>query len=255
MTESRLSPDVTRRRRRIERVSAPTLVLAILLLGTTGCGASLRAQPEDSSDYLRYVAFEAPGNEHVLLRWPERKMPLKVYLPMPPDGLFDDSQAIFEAAKEGVLAWTDAAGPGLPAFELVASAGEADFPIAWAASQPSYAIAHCFLNVVILQRRFDVAQIVVTGRFRDGSLADADLIRSVVTHEVGHALGLGGHSPNPGDVMYGFADPTAEAQPADVAAPAGDPARRILTARDRETLRLLYARPIGARIAAPRRAY
>jgi hypothetical protein len=238
-------------------VKATHLVLALLLLGAAGCSASLRAQPEDGSDYLRYVAFEAPGNEHVLLRWPERKMPLRIYLPQPPDGLFDDPQAIFGAAREGVLAWTDVAGPGLPSFDLVASAGEAEFPIAWAGSQPSWSIAHCFYDIAILQRRFGVAQIVVTGRFRDGTFATAEMIRAVVSHEVGHALGLGGHSPNPEDVMYGFADPL-EGEAGDVAAPAEDPPRprhRTLTARDRETLRLLYARPIGARIHAPRQAY
>ena len=243
-------------RRRTPGGDAVLFATWLLLLGTTACGTSLRAQPEDTSDYLRYVAFEAPGNEHVLLRWPDRKMPLRVFLPMPPDGLFEDPQTMFDAAKEGVLAWTDAASPGLPAFELVASAGEADFPIAWAGSQPSVAIAQCALNVSLLQRRFDVAQIVVTGRFRDGTLASADLIRSVVTHEVGHALGLGGHSPNPEDLMYGFADPASYAgTPAGDAAAPGDPPPRGLTPRDRETLRLLYARPIGARIGAPRQAY
>ena len=235
-------------------MNAATVLLAILLVGSAGCGASLRAQPEETSDYLRYVAFEAPGNEHVLLRWPDRKMPLRIFLPMPPDGLFDDPQAIFEAAREGVLAWTDAAGPDLPAFEFVDSAGDADFPIAWAGSQPSWSVAHCFYDVSILQRRFGVAQIVVSGRFRDGTLATADMIRETMTHEVGHALGLGGHSPNPEDVMYGFSDPRPGEPTADVAA-AGEAIHRGLTARDRETLRLLYTRPNGARIHAPRQAY
>ena len=90
-----------------------------------------------------------------------------------------------------------------------------------------------------------VGRIVVTGRFRDGSLAPAGLIRDVMLHEVGHALGMGGHSPNPEDLMYGFVDMAADRS-------AG---KRALTDRDRTTIRKLYEKPIGTRIRAPRRAY
>jgi predicted Zn-dependent protease len=64
---------------------------------------------------------------------------------------------------------------------------------------------------------------------------------------MGHALGLGGHSPNPEDLMYGFIDTQAPA--------AGSEEPGELTARDRETLRLLYRRPMGARVSGARRAY
>ncbi len=139
-----------------------------LLVSFTGCGAQMLASADTRPDYLRYVAFESPGHEHVLLRWPVKKMPLKIYAPRPPEGLFDAPEALWDAARAGVLSWSDAAGPGLPAFEFVESAFEADIPIAWAETSTNYSIAHCFYNVKILQRRFGVAQIVVTGRFRDG---------------------------------------------------------------------------------------
>jgi hypothetical protein len=182
-------------------------------------------------------------------------MPLKVHVPEPPEGLFEDPKAVWAAANSGVLAWSDAARPGLPAFEFVASAPEADIPLAWADTSPSYSVAHCFYNVRILQRRFGVAQIVVTGRFRDGTEADPEVIREVVIHEMGHALGLGGHSPNPEDAMYGFLDGPSTNLPEFISDQIPRRVGRGLTARDRETIRLLYERPIGARMTGARRAY
>ncbi len=219
------------------------------------CGARLLASPDDAPHYLKFVAFEAPGNERVLLRWPKRKMPLKVYAPEPPEGLFEDREAVWSAARSGVMAWSDAAEPGLPALELVDSAPQADIPIAWAGTSPSYSIAHCFYNVRIFQRRFGVAQIVVTGRFRDGTEATPELIREVVIHEMGHALGLGGHSPNREDAMYGFLDAPTDNMPEFLSDRIPKRVGRGLTARDRETIRLLYERPIGARMTGARRAY
>jgi predicted Zn-dependent protease len=54
---------------------------------------------------------------------------------------------------------------------------------------------------------------------------------------MGHALGIGGHSPDPGDIMYARASKTAS---------------NGLSERDRATLAELYARPIGARVAGGR---
>ena len=59
----------------------------------------------------------------------------------------------------------------------------------------------------------------------------------VLLHEVGHALGLAGHSPLDTDIM-------------------GGPPRQDVTSlsqRDRNTLKALYARPIGARVHGAKR--
>ena len=226
-----------------------------------GEGVRLTAVPEERADYLRYVSFEAPGNVNVLLRWRDDEQPLKVFLAEPPRDLFGDAAAMGAALRAGVEAWTDAAGPGIPRFEFVPTAGEADIPINWAEEAASnQVLAHCFFELNLLQRRFGVAQILVTGSDRGGRLETAERVRLTVMHEMGHALGFGGHSPNPGDVMYGFG---GEAGQEDLET-ATERARRgeipssvatELSARDRETLRLLYAKPPGARIGGARQAY
>lgn len=200
------------------------------------CAAS--PSPGSGSDYLKWVAFEVPISEMVLLRWPERDMPLRVHLPRPPDGLFEDPDAIFESVRDGVLDWSNVAGPGLPTFEFVHDAGDADIPIVWA-SRPDgdWYVAHCAYAIDVMARRFGVSRILVTGRWREGHVADLHDVYAVVLHEMGHALGLGGHSPDAGDVMF----PSVSER-----------AGTGLSSRDRNTLRLLYSRPIGTRIVGAR---
>lgn len=194
---------------------------------------ALPARAGDGEHYLRAVTYELPGHERVLLRWPVKKMPLRVHLPPPPDGLFADPEAILDSVRDGVTDWTDVAAPGVPSFRFVDDPGRADLRIRWAASPMGDAyVAYCAPQIDVFARRFGVEHILVTGRWQDGSIADLHDVHQVMLHEMGHALGLGGHSDDPDDVMY----PQARSQ-------------RVpgLSARDRATLRALYARPIGAR--------
>ena len=187
--------------------------------------------------YIRSIAFEMPGNEYVLLRWPENKMPLRVYLTAPPAGLFEDPDSIHEAVRKGILGWTDVAKRGVPSFKFVDSIGDADIPIVWAKEPDgNWYIAHCAYDIQPFVRRFGVSRILVTGRWQD-RVADSDTIYRVVLHEMGHALGLGGHSEEPEDIMFGSINGLA----------------RGLSERDRDTLKELYSRPIGSRITAAKR--
>jgi len=195
--------------------------------------------PRDADNYLRYVAMRMPvGSESILLRWPEKQMPLKVHLPRPPDGLFEEPDGIFDSVRDGVLDWTDVAAPGVPSFVFVEDKGDADIPIIWAAeADGGWYIAFCAYEGNPMARRFAVSHILVTARWGDGRVADLHDVYDTVLHEMGHALGLTGHSPDPGDVM----------------APVVGGSRTGLTQRDSNTLKALYARPIGTRILGAKR--
>ncbi len=231
------------------RLNPPSLTLALLPLALLSlrCATSpggleagpppVEARPPLGPDYLRYVSYEVPVNEHVLLRWPDRDMPLRVHLPRPPTGLFTDADAAAEAVRLGVLGWSDVAGPGLPSFVFVDDASEADIPIVWGAKPTGWFIASCSYRIDALNRRLGVDHLLVTGRWRDGQEAALPQLETAVLHEMGHALGLTGHSPSPTDVMYKYV--THESQP-------------VLSNRDRNTLRALYSRPNGARLIGGR---
>lgn len=62
-------------------------------------------------------------------------------------------------------------------------------------------------------------------------------IYETMLHEMGHALGLGGHSPLETDIMYESISPASPGE---------------LSDRDRATLAALYRRPIGSRVAGAR---
>ncbi len=208
-----------------------TLSLGLALACASGFGGG-------RDHYLRWVAFEVPVNDFVLLRWPERSMPLRVHLPAPRPGLFEDPVAILDSVRDGITDWADVAGPGIPRFAFVDDAGDADIPIVWA-DEPdgNWYIAHCAYDVNRMQRRFGVSRILVTARWNDSRVADIQDVYKTMLHEMGHALGLGGHSPDSNDIMYRWVRSPAEG----------------LSERDRRTLQLLYERPIGAHVTGARR--
>jgi predicted Zn-dependent protease len=209
------------------------------VLAAMGCATDGDGRPP-ADHYLRYVGFELPFNENVLLHWSPREMPLRVHLPSPPAGFYSDPRAVHDVVRDGVTDWSDVAGPGLPSFRFVASPGEADIQIAWAfeAPDPNWYVAHCIYAQTLMSKRFAVDRILVTARWR-GDEPSLETLYATMLHEMGHALGLGGHSPVAADVMY---------RSVNASRPAG------LSERDRATLRALYARPNGHRVTGPKRA-
>jgi hypothetical protein len=244
------------------RARAALPLLPLLL--ANGCGVRRVAEPDERPDYLRYVAFDLGRRQFMLLHWEDHEMPLRVHLPAPPSGLLPDPAAIQESARQGILAWTDVASPGIPAFAFVDAAGDAQLPVVWAEEAIGRPIAQCAYSPTTFSGRLRIDQILVTGRRRDGSLATPEEVRLTVMHETGHALGLSGHSPNPDDIMYPFAgvageNPPSATQPDAAAASTPQPPHRStaqgLSARDRATLQKLYAKPNRTRVPNPKSVY
>jgi predicted Zn-dependent protease len=208
------------------------------VLGFTGAvwiGCASESLPS-SDHYLRYSAFDTGFNEHILMRWPDQRMPLKVHLPAPPPGMVEDPEAVLEAVRDGFTDWTDAAGPGVPSFVFVEEAGAADIPVVWeAAPNGEWYIAHCAYDLDFRPVRFGVSRILITTEWEGATWSLQDLYETLL-HEVGHSLGLR-HSPNRADIMF-----------------AGKADARGLSERDRGTLRRLYSLPIGHRVAGARTA-
>jgi hypothetical protein len=217
---------------RLRAARAPLLGAALWCVSCASPGAESAAPPGSAPEpapdtYIERVAVRDAFRDTYLMHWPRRKMPLSVYLPPPPDGLFPDPDAVLEAVRSAVLEWTDVAGPGVPSFHFVDAHGEADIPVLWAEEPDGdWYIAFCSYHANPRRNLFDVEQVLVTGRWRDGRVAEVEEIYLATLHEMGHALGLMGHSDDENDIMYPRAAFRAEG----------------LSERDRNTLRELYAR-------------
>ena len=164
-------------------------------------------------------------------------MPLRVHLPPPPADMFDDLDLVVATVQRGVLGWTDVAAPGVPSFTFVDERSQADIPVVWAPGSEGWWVAFAAYDLTADSKIFRVNRILVAARYPDGTQARMDDLYLTMLHEVGHALGLLGHSPEPGDVMY----------------EKGSWESSGLTLRDRNTLRLLYSKPVGARIPGAKR--
>ncbi len=213
---------------------AGLLVAACASDDPAGYDPSVREQPRNSSaHYLRYVAFKPPARPGTVMRWQIDKMPLRVHLPEPPEGMFFDPDGVMSAVRRGILDWTDTAEPGVPSFRFVEDHSDADVPVVWANQSRGWWVAFAAYDLTTDSKIFRVNRILVAARYPDGSEATFDDLYMTMLHEMGHALGLLGHSPEPDDVMYEKGHWLSDG----------------LTERDRSTLHMLYSRSIGSRIA------
>ena len=133
----------------------------------------------------------------------------------------------------------DVAAPGVPSFVFVDDARDADIHVVWSEqASGDWFVAFCAPHVDLMNRKFiPPTQLLVTGRWGDGGLADLHDVYAMVLHEMGHALGLLGHSPDVADILYPRPPGTSGAE---------------ISARDRETLRRLYEKPVGTHVSGAR---
>lgn len=210
-------------------------------------------------NYLPYMAHrlaigDGPEEVLVLCRWSEERFPLAVYIERPriPRSLqneFDprSPESYVEAVQSALALW-ERELEGKVRFRLVARRREADLRIVLrgeVAPAPDASIS--VLGTTPLRHACRIegegeatGTLVVdfeVSRMRlyladDFGLLNPDQVERVAVHELGHVLGMRGHSPVPADVMY----PVAR----DRLAVSG------LSTQDVNSFLSLYAAPNGA---------
>lgn len=146
------------------------------------------------------------------LRWGASQLPLKVYVNQVPTNVPYFDKRYVSAVPKAFRLWSAALDNQLTTV-MVPTPAEADITIDWQAqvgqaatisgqSGEGKTIAHGGLTQPALSQGQLVGMaITLSVQSPNGQPASPRAMASILLHEVGHALGLMGHSSNPSDVM------------------------------------------------------
>jgi predicted Zn-dependent protease len=188
--------------------------------------AKMGSFSNNDPDYLGQLMAE--GNAHY---WPASRIPLRVYIE-PSSGARGFRPEFVEIARNAFITWYSASGKKL-SFNFVNDLNDADINVEWTdgtlkVGDEKYERTKAGLTTTT--RREDAIEKsriqIRTVRAFSKDPEPTDRIKETCLHEIGHALGLNGHSTSTADIMY-----------------FGNSARQLpaLTKRDKATMARLYS--------------
>lgn len=172
----------------------------------------------------------------IVRRWPQAKLPIKIYID-PGNGVSGMRDSFKQILVSTFDAWIKAS-QGRLGYRLVSSKDQADLACDWTANpgdvtgegtESEQGVAHVYGrdsgNGQVEIARATI-RILTVDKEKEGDQAVTDeVMKKTCLHEIGHALGLMGHSPNSHDVMFFSESPTVWP---------------VLSKRDKATLLRLY---------------
>ena len=191
--------------------------------------AGLSAEPA----YVPLVVVPGFGHKLRTTRWIADEPFVRVFVPTPelPDAAL--AARTVDAVRAGIEEWTGTLPSGGPRFSFVSERKLAAIEVMWKEDPAGLGTTAVGLSH---EHRGQDALEWWADRFLElepslvRSETDLPVLQRCAAHEMGHILGLSGHSDDPADVLY----------------PALNPAQGTVTERDRNTLRVLYACPRSA---------
>lgn len=177
------------------------------------------------------------------VRWSLPKMPLRVYIDQSPQEVRNFEPSFVNQIRKALDVWVGALGNQI-SYREVSLPDEADIKVVWKNTIDTQGTSveggTSYTAGVTIPRirndQLDAMELTMATFDIEGKPQNAKAIYEVAVHELGHAMGLLGHSTHPGDIMYpenrGVVKPsqrdlttllTLYSKPADVTnAPPGD---------------------------------
>ena len=187
--------------------------------------STTKRSPDCDLHYLNYL------NPSECDAWAEQNRPVHVSVKAP-DKVKCYSPKMLQWFKESCAAWTEATD-GLVEFEFGLRAEEGNgIKLEFADTKPAF-IGRDTAGTTQTNHDDDgitVSRIVLYTRENDGKPPTEHAFRHTCMHEIGHALGIAGHSPNKNDIMVAT----------HVESPFDDPKTLRLSARDIQTIKFIY---------------
>ena len=193
-------------------------VLSILIF------LAIAAHASSTDDYFNHITTFSDGK---ITRFTQ--MPIRVHIAPVPMGI-EGVETYLESFRYAMREW-EAAADGRIQFQEVEAIDNADIRVQWQRSGLTQ-ITDTALGKTELTRfsetDFEVGMVLALRESGSAALLSPEKMRTVCVHELGHAIGLWGHSPDSASVLF-------------FAATAQRP-----TDRDRATLLKVYAAPLHA---------
>jgi tetratricopeptide (TPR) repeat protein len=181
-----------------------------------------------SDRYTGYIAegdtyLERVGEGFGLTRWSLLTMPLKVYIETSPVGIRNFQPSFINQVRRGLDAWVNALDHQL-SYALQTVPDNADIKITWVNTidtrghsgdgGTSYTAGLTTPNIrdgQLVSMGVNLATFNIVGEPQNDGV-----IYAVAVHEMGHALGLLGHSEHPEDIMYAHNQSVLQPSPRDI---------------------------------------
>ncbi len=183
--------------------------------------------------------FRLPVNsDRLVMRWPSATR-IRVFVQA---GATDQlTDLLYASVRQAAMAWEAVSLFGDYSFALVGAPEQADVIVSWSTAVRPVEIAECLpfggaaittfcltaegdrLKPFPLRNSTLMSSVRFLVTIRESEALNSARVRTLVTHELGHVLGIAAHSPNQQDLM--FSDPIIRDAP---------------NARDRTTVQILY---------------